>query len=147
MIWFTCLIIWVHETPILEVIFVTLTENSSVIMTPRDLTNIHTTGNSCRDALPCANMALKLSWYFTCWWRSLLVAASKFGLLTMRRHNATIQHLFPYPQGDRSDLRKQKMISINTNHSYHQRSSDLTIKPNSVLTNSIEKYGLQSWSM
>ena len=33
-------------------------------MTPRDLRNIHTTGNSCRDALPCANMALKLSRYF-----------------------------------------------------------------------------------
>ena len=33
-------------------------------MTPRDLRNIHTTGNSCRDALPCANMALKLPQYF-----------------------------------------------------------------------------------
>ena len=33
-------------------------------MTPRDLRNIHTTGNSCRDALPCVNMALKLSQYF-----------------------------------------------------------------------------------
>ena len=29
-------------------------------MTPRDLRNIHTNRNSCRDALPCANMALKL---------------------------------------------------------------------------------------
>ena len=25
-------------------------------MTPRDFRNIHTTGNSCRDALPCANI-------------------------------------------------------------------------------------------
>ena len=33
-------------------------------MTPRDLRNIHTTGNSCRDTLPCANMALKLPQYF-----------------------------------------------------------------------------------
>ena len=33
-------------------------------MTPRDLRNIHTTGNSCRDALPCAKMALKLPQYF-----------------------------------------------------------------------------------
>ena len=33
-------------------------------MTSRDLRNIHTTQNSCRDALPCANMALKLPWYF-----------------------------------------------------------------------------------
>ena len=31
---------------------------------PRDLRNIHNTGNSCRDALPCTNMALKLPWYF-----------------------------------------------------------------------------------
>ena len=115
-------------------------------MTPRDLRNIHTTGNSCRGAHSCADMAQKLSWYFTCWWRSILVVASKFGLLTMRQHSATIKHLLPYPQGDRSDLRKQKKISINTNHSYHQRSSDLTIKPNSVLTNSI-KYGVQIWSM
>ena len=29
-------------------------------MTLRDLRNIHTTGNSCRDALPCVSMALKL---------------------------------------------------------------------------------------
>ena len=33
-------------------------------MTPRDLRNIHTTGNSCRDALPCANVALKLRFPF-----------------------------------------------------------------------------------
>ena len=33
-------------------------------MTLRDLKNIHTTKNGCRDALPCVNMALKLPWYF-----------------------------------------------------------------------------------
>ena len=33
-------------------------------MTPRDLRNIHTTENSCRDALPCTNMALTLPQYF-----------------------------------------------------------------------------------
>ena len=33
-------------------------------MTPRDLRNIHTTRNSCRDSVPCANMALELSQYF-----------------------------------------------------------------------------------
>ena len=33
-------------------------------MTPRDLRDIHTTGNNFRDALPCANMALKLPRYF-----------------------------------------------------------------------------------
>ena len=33
-------------------------------MMPRNLRNIHTTGNSCRDALPCTNMAPKLPGYF-----------------------------------------------------------------------------------
>ena len=33
-------------------------------MTPRDLRNIHTTENSCRDALPCTDMSLKLPHYF-----------------------------------------------------------------------------------
>ena len=33
-------------------------------MTPRDLRKIYTIGNSCRDALPCANMAPKLPQYF-----------------------------------------------------------------------------------
>ena len=30
----------------------------------KDVRNIQTTRNSCRDALSCANMALKLPWYF-----------------------------------------------------------------------------------
>ena len=34
-------------------------------MIPRDLTNIHTTENSCRDALPYAKIALKLPQYFS----------------------------------------------------------------------------------
>ena len=43
----------------------TLIENSSVVtMTPSNIRNIHTTGKSCRDALPCTNMALKLPQYF-----------------------------------------------------------------------------------
>ena len=33
-------------------------------MTPRDLKNINTTGNGCRDTLPCTNMALKLPQHF-----------------------------------------------------------------------------------
>ena len=33
-------------------------------MTPRDLRNIHTTGNDCSDALPCTNMALKLPLFY-----------------------------------------------------------------------------------
>ena len=52
-------------------------------------------------------------------WRSLLVATSKFSLLTIRWHSATRKHLFLYPQGDRSGLRKPKK----NNRSYHQHSS------------------------
>ena len=33
-------------------------------MTPRDLRNIHTARNSCRDALPCTKMTRKLPQYF-----------------------------------------------------------------------------------
>ena len=33
-------------------------------MTPRNLRNIRTTASSCRDALPSANMAMKLPQYF-----------------------------------------------------------------------------------
>ena len=85
-------------------------------MTPRDLRNIHTTGNSCRDTLPCANMVLadgEASW-------SLL--PSSVSLLS----GGTVQ-----PENTYSHILKatgqvwenQKRISINTNHSYHQRSS------------------------
>ena len=55
---------------------------------------------------------------------------------------------------------RPKRISINTNHNYHQHSSpkptdlnqlksstDLTIKPDLVLTNTIGKDGVQGWSI
>ena len=47
----------------------------------------------------------------------------------------------------------QKRITITTTHSYHQCnlpkpvSNDLTIKSGSVLTNPVEKDGVQGWSM
>ena len=113
-------------------------------MTRRVLRNIHTTGNSCRDTLPCMNMALKLPQYFYLLIESLLVATSKFGLLTARQHSATRKHLFPYPQGDKSGQRKPKKekasILITATTSVHLPkpvSTDLTIKPDSVLTNPI----------
>ena len=46
--------------------------------------------------------------FITCWWRSLLVATSKYGLLTIRWHIAMRKHLLLYPQGDRSGLRQPK---------------------------------------
>ena len=45
---------------------------------------------------------------FYCWWRTLLVTTSKFGLLTIRKHNASRKHLFLYPQGGMSGPRKPK---------------------------------------
>ena len=76
-------------------------------MTPRDLKNIHTTRNSCRDALPCTNMALKLSQHFYLLMEKPL-GTSKFGLVTIGRHSATTKCLFPYPPGNKSGLRKTK---------------------------------------
>ena len=49
-------------------------------MTPGDLGNIHNSRNY-------PNI-------FTCWWKSLLVATSKFNLPTVRQHTATRKHLF-----------------------------------------------------
>ena len=91
-------------------------------MTPRDLRNIHTTRNSCRDALPCASMALKLPQYFY--------------LLMEKPLSRYFQVWSPYYQAAQSNQKApilvssrwqaweyQKRISINTNHSYHQHSS------------------------
>ena len=47
-------------------------------MTPRDLKNIPTTGNSCRGKLQCVNWHSNYPSIITCQWRSLLVATSKF---------------------------------------------------------------------
>ena len=57
------------------------------------------------------NIALKLPNKFACRSRSLLVATSKFSLLTIQQHCAIIKHLFLDLQGDRSGLRKSKRIS------------------------------------
>ena len=92
-------------------------------MTPRELGNIYNTGKSRRGILPCATWTLNYQSIFTCWWKSLLVAISKFSLLTIWRQSATRKHLLMYPQGDRSGLSKPKTKSIKTNRSYHQRSS------------------------
>ena len=109
-------------------------------MTPKDLRNIHTTGNSSRDALPCATIALYPS-IFICWWRNLLFATSKFGLLAIRQHSVTRKYLFSYPQGDRSVLRKWKASTLITATTSVELckpvSTDVTVKPDSVLANPI----------
>ena len=57
-------------------------------MTPRDLRNIHTTGNSCRDKHGTKNTTV------------FLPADGQASWLLLPR--------FPYPLGDRSGLRKPK---------------------------------------
>ena len=91
-----------------------------------DIRNIHTNRNSCRDTLHFhVRHCTKTTQYFYLVREKPLVAASKLGLLTIRWHSATRKHLFLYPQGDRSDWRKPKRKSINTNRSYHQFLSPL----------------------
>ena len=87
---------WVYEAPIFEVIFVTLTENSLVVT------------NDTQGPPEIVDMALQLPQYFYQPVGKILVATSKFGVLTIRWHSATRKHLFLYPQGDRSGLRKPK---------------------------------------
>ena len=77
-------------------------------MTPRDLRNIHTIRNSCKEALLCPKMAPKLPIIFTCLWRCLLVATFKFGLLTITQYSATQKQLFSYPRGEGSGFRQPK---------------------------------------
>ena len=111
--------VWVYETSVVEVIFcashwelIYLNKwhsGTSEISTPPEIalgTHFHARHDT-----------------ITCRWRIFLVATFKFGLLTIRWHSATIEHLFLCPQRSRSGLRKPKKgISINTNHSYYQRS-------------------------
>ena len=124
-------------------------------MTPRDLRNIHTTGNSCRDALPCANMALKLPRYFYLLMEKPLGRYFQVRSPYYQAAQCNRKHLFLYPQGDRSGLGKPKkkrtsitLITATTSvHLPKPVSTDLTIKPDSVLTNPIGKDGVRSWSM
>ena len=123
-------------------------------MTSRDLSNIHTTGNNCRDALPCTNMALKLP--------------RDFYLLMEKPLGRYFQVRSPYylaaqcnqktliPVSSRRQVRSEKakkgqastLITATTSiHLPKRVSTDLTIKPDSVLTNPIGKDGVQSWSM
>ena len=123
-------------------------------MTPRDLRNIHTTGSSCRDALPCVNMALKLPWYFYLLMEKPLGRYFQVRSPYYQAAQCNQKTPIPVPQGDRSGLGKpKKMISITlirattSVHFPKPVSTDLTIKPDSVLTNPIGKDGVQSWSM
>ena len=121
-------------------------------MTPRDLRNIHTTGNSCRDALPCANMALKLPRYF------YLLMEKPLGRYFQVRSpsGGTVQPENIYScilkvTGQVWESQKRTSITLITAttsvHLPKPVSTNPTIKPGSVLTNPIGKDGVQSWSM
>ena len=83
-----------------------------------------------------------------------MVATSKFDLLSIRWHSTTRKHLFLYPQGNRSGLRMPKkgytstLITATTSvHFPKLVSADPTIKSDLVLTNTIGKDEVPSWSM
>ena len=123
-------------------------------MTPRDLRNIHTTGNSCRDALPCVNMALKLPRYFYLLMEKPL--GRYFQVRSPYYQAAQCNQKTLIPVSSRRQVRSEKakkgqastLITATTSvHLPKPVSTDLTIKPDSVLTNPIGKDGVQSWSM
>ena len=118
-------------------------------MTARDLRNIHTNKNSCRDALPCANMALKLPQYF------YLLMEKPLGRYFQVRppyyQAAQCNQKTPIAVSSRWQVRfekAKKRISITATTSVHLLkpvSTDLTIKPDSILTNPIGKEYLSYW--
>ena len=92
-------------------------------MTPRDFRHVHTTGNSCRDALPCMNMSTKTTLVF------LPAGETSSSLLPISI--SLLSGGTVLPDNTYSSILKvtgqfwesQKWISINANYSYHQRSS------------------------
>ena len=124
-------------------------------MTPRGLRNIHTTRNSCRDALLRANMALKLPRYFYLLMEKHL--GHYFQVQSCYYQAAQCKQETPIPVSSRwtdqaweSQKKGQVPKRITATTSIHLPkpvSTDLTIKPDSVLTNPIRKDGVQIWLM
>ena len=123
-------------------------------MTPRDLRNIRTTGNSFRDTLPCANMALKLPWHFYLLMEKPL--GRYFHVRSPYYQVAQCNQKIPIPVSSRWQVSSEKAKKgyastlITTTTSVHLPkpvSTDLKTKPYSILTNPIGKNGVQSWSM
>ena len=75
-------------------------------MTQRDLRNINTTRNSCGDALPCANMELKIPQYFYLLLEKPL--GQYFQVRSPYYQAPQYSQKTLYSQGDRSGLRKPK---------------------------------------
>ena len=115
-------------------------------MTPWDLRNIHTTGNSCRDTLPCTNMALKLPQYFYLLMEKPL--GRYFQVQSPYYQVAECNQKTLIPVSSKLQVRSEKakkgytstLITATTNvHLPKPVPTDLTIKPDSVLTNPVEK--------
>ena len=67
---------------------------------------LEVSGSSCRDILSCTAQLWNYPGICTRWWRTLLVASSKFGLLTIKDDQKTPPFL--YPLGNRSGTKKLK---------------------------------------
>ena len=118
-------------------------------MTPRNLRNIHTTRKSCRNALSCANTALKIP-------RDFYLLMEKplgcfFQVWSPYYGVAQCNQKTPIAVSSRWQVRfekAKKRISITATTSVHLLkpvSTDLTIKPDSILTNPIGKEYLSYW--
>ena len=84
---------------------------------------IFTSTSNCRDALPCANMALNVPQYFNLLMEKPL--GRYFQVWSSYYQPAQCNQKTPIPTvslGDKHGLRTPKRIGVYTNHSYHQRS-------------------------
>ena len=123
-------------------------------MPPRDLRNIHTTRNSCREALPCVKLGTKTTPVFLpadgeASWLLLQSSVSLLSGSTMQPENTYSCILKVTGQVWESQKRSSiTLITATTSiHLPKPVSTDLTIKPDSVLTNPIGKDRVQSWLM
>ena len=107
--------LWEHETMILGITFVTLTENSFVVINdnqePPGISTLPeiSAGPHFRAWHGTKTTPVFLFTVGKAFLSRLFVATFKFGLFTViRRHSPTRKHLFLYHQEDRSGLNKPK---------------------------------------
>ena len=119
-------------------------------MIPRDLRNIHTTGNSCRNALPC-EYGTKTTLVFLpadgeASWSLLPSSVSLLSCGTVQpEHNYSC--IFKMTGQVWKSQKRISITLITATTSFHLPkpvSTDLTIKPDSVLTNPIGKDGCEA---
>ena len=110
-------------------------------MTIRDLINMYTTRNTCRNALPCANMALKLPWYFYLLMEEPLgcyfQVRSPYYQATQCNQKASIPIYSRWKVRYQKGKKGQASTLITATTSFHLPepvATDLTIKPDLILT-------------